>query len=102
MYGRCADPLAFMSQHSLTFHKIKSPRDSPAHCSLNDRIRSKTFPKDQDTLFSLADPLSSNTSFDPDAMFDEMTLKESVCFIVTTSSAEIMPPALASTVCHFL
>lgn len=89
---------AVMSQHSLTAHKIKSPRDSPAHCSLNDKIRTKPFPKDQDSLLSLADPLGSNTSFDPSAIFDETTLKENVCFIVTTPSAETMLPVLSSTV----
>lgn len=60
--------------HSTECTKIKSPADSPFLCSLNDKIRTKDFPKDHNHLSTIADPLNSTAPWHPDAMFDDATL----------------------------
>lgn len=60
--------------HSAVRTKIKSPADSPSLCSLNDKIRTKDFPKDHNHLLTIADPLNSTAPWDQDTMFDDATL----------------------------
>lgn len=65
---------------------------------LNDVIRTKGFPKDHNHLSSIADPLDSTTAWDPDAMFDDVSLKENVCFIVSTPTEKADSTSVSSSV----
>lgn len=102
IYGKCVDCLLTYPRilviHSAVCTKIKSPADSPSLCSLNDKIRTKDFPKDHNHLSSIADPLDSTAPWDPDAMLDDVTLKENVCFIVSTPIEEVDSTSVSSSV----